>query len=238
MPVTPAKLTVKISGKNSTITLLNEGEINLLKKPGLTEISVTLVFPVLTGSKPAAHYLELLEKAKTDKSKSTTKFILTRTSPSGNQLFDTNIKVSVEDYSINENAEKGFDLSVDIKLKQYKEYSVKKVTLPSTTSGSGASGGTSGSGSGGSGSGGSGSAGNGASSGGTKAATVTTTRAADSAPKATTYTVKSGDTLWALSSRFYGNGALYTRIFDANRDKIQNPNLIYVGQVLTIPDAK
>jgi nucleoid-associated protein YgaU len=33
----------------------------------------------------------------------------------------------------------------------------------------------------------------------------------------------------------YGNPALFTRIFDANRDEISNPNLIFVGQVLRIP---
>lgn len=50
-----------------------------------------------------------------------------------------------------------------------------------------------------------------------------------------TYTVKRGDTLWALAKKYYGNGSLFPRIFDANRDKLKNPNLIYVGQVLRIP---
>ena len=39
---TPEKLTVKIKGQNETITLLNEGEINFLRVPGLTEIVVRL----------------------------------------------------------------------------------------------------------------------------------------------------------------------------------------------------
>lgn len=50
-----------------------------------------------------------------------------------------------------------------------------------------------------------------------------------------TYTVKSGDSLWAIAKKFYGNGAKYTAIYNANRSKIKNPNLIYPGQVLTIP---
>ena len=53
------------------------------------------------------------------------------------------------------------------------------------------------------------------------------------APK--TYTVKSGDTLWGIARRFYGNGTKYPTVFNANRGKIRNPNLIYPGQVLTIP---
>lgn len=53
--------------------------------------------------------------------------------------------------------------------------------------------------------------------------------------KTKTYTVKSGDCLWNIAKRFYGNGAQYTKIYNANRGKIKNPNLIYPGQVLTIP---
>lgn len=55
-------------------------------------------------------------------------------------------------------------------------------------------------------------------------------------PKAKkTYTVKRGDTLWGIAKRFYGSGAKYPTIYNANRSKIKNPNLIYPGQVLTIP---
>ena len=64
-------------------------------------------------------------------------------------------------------------------------------------------------------------------------------REKDNAPKkenkAKTYTVKSGDCLWNIAKKYYGNGAKYTQIFNANKDKISNPNLIYPGQVLTIP---
>ena len=51
-----------------------------------------------------------------------------------------------------------------------------------------------------------------------------------------TYTVKSGDCLWNIAKKYYGNGAQYTKIYNANRGVIGgNPNLIYPGQVLTIP---
>lgn len=55
-------------------------------------------------------------------------------------------------------------------------------------------------------------------------------------PKSTgTYVVKAGDTLWAIAKKYYGNGSQYIKIFNANKDKIKNPNLIYPGQKLTIP---
>lgn len=49
------------------------------------------------------------------------------------------------------------------------------------------------------------------------------------------YTVKSGDCLWNIAKQYYGDGSQYMKIYNANRDKISDPNLIYVGQVLTIP---
>lgn len=50
-----------------------------------------------------------------------------------------------------------------------------------------------------------------------------------------TYRVVSGDCLWNIALRYYGNGTAWTRILDANKDKIRNPNLIYPGQVFVIP---
>ena len=52
-----------------------------------------------------------------------------------------------------------------------------------------------------------------------------------------TYTVKKGDCLWNIAKKFYGNGSKYTKIYEANKDKIKNPQLIYAGQVLVIPPA-
>jgi nucleoid-associated protein YgaU len=50
-----------------------------------------------------------------------------------------------------------------------------------------------------------------------------------------TYTVKSGDTLWAIAERFYGDGSMWTRIHDANRGRIADPDMIQPGWTLTIP---
>ena len=55
-------------------------------------------------------------------------------------------------------------------------------------------------------------------------------------PKSTgSYVVKSGDTLWKIAKKYYGDGTKYTKIYNANKGKIKNPSLIYPGQKLTIP---
>lgn len=55
-------------------------------------------------------------------------------------------------------------------------------------------------------------------------------------PPARTHTVVPGDTLWRIALRFYGDGGRFPTIHEANRDIIgNNPNLIFPGQVLTIP---
>jgi nucleoid-associated protein YgaU len=47
--------------------------------------------------------------------------------------------------------------------------------------------------------------------------------------------IQSGDTLWGIAERAYGNGARYQEIFEANREVIENPDLIYPGQKIRIP---
>lgn len=56
----------------------------------------------------------------------------------------------------------------------------------------------------------------------------------NSSGKAKTHTVVSGESLWVIAKKYYGNGAQYTKIYNANKDKIKDPNKITVGQVFTI----
>lgn len=64
-----------------------------------------------------------------------------------------------------------------------------------------------------------------------------TTKSTATESKTRTYTVKSGDCLWRIAQKFLGKGSRYTEIYNLNRDKISNPNLIYPGQVLRIPNS-
>jgi nucleoid-associated protein YgaU len=58
---------------------------------------------------------------------------------------------------------------------------------------------------------------------------------ASSAPAARTYTVQAGDSLSKISKQFYGDANKYMKIFEANKDKLADPDKIKPGQELVIP---
>lgn len=209
-PVTPSKITLKVNGKNETVTLINEGEANILKAAGLTDIEFELRLPnegypyAVYPSKyrPAKFYLEKLEELKVGKK--SFQYILTRRKPKKKKIFDTNMTVSLEDYSIVDDVGEGFDITVKVKLKQYKEFTTKictiDISLPKPQ------------------------------------ASMQQNRETSNAPSGGTYTVVSGDCLWKIAKQFYGDGSKWGTIYNANKSVIGgNPNLIYPGQVLTIP---
>ena len=210
LPVPPSSLQLKIGNNNKTYTLINGEDINVLKSAKLTEISFEMLLPGVQygfakykdGFKHASYFLEQIELLKTNKKPF--QFIVIRNLPNGTFLFDTNMKVSLEEYTIKEDSDEGFDVTVSVKLKQYKDYGTKTYEIKNTPSG-------------------------------TTASENNNRAPSDNQPKATTYTVKKGDSLWKIAKKYYGNGSKYTKIYEANKSKIKNPNLIYPGQVFTIP---
>ena len=52
----------------------------------------------------------------------------------------------------------------------------------------------------------------------------------------TQVTVQPGNTLWGIASKNFGDGMLFVRVFEANKERISNPDLIYPGQVFAIPN--
>lgn len=217
LPIAPKKLQLKVKNQNKTYTLINQGEVNVLKKPGLTEIEFeallpNVIYPFALYDKgdfqQADYYLGKLEDLKTEKKKF--QFIVSRKLPNGDVLFNTNIKCSLEDYSIVEDAkEYGMDVMVKIKLKQSTDFKVKTCKVKKKEK-----------------------------SKKKKVKTKKKRSTNKNTSKAKTYTVKKGDCLWKIAKKFYGDGSKYTVIYKANKKKIKNENLIYAGQKLTIPALK
>lgn len=57
-------------------------------------------------------------------------------------------------------------------------------------------------------------------------------------PAPVTITVQPGFTLWGIAEQNFGDGVAYVQVFEANKDKIRDPDLIYPGQVFTIPQSE
>lgn len=211
MPITPSKVKVKINNQNKTLTLISGEEINILKEAKLTDVSFDVVLPQVPypftngGAQSADYYLSLFERLK--QSKTPFQWILNRSRPDGVALFYSNLTVGLEDYQITDDANEGFDLTVSVKLKQYRAFGTKTVQITPSPAPS-------------------------------QPATATVQkppRETTSAPKAANYTVKSGDCLWNIAKKQLGDGSRWKEIYELNKDKIKNPNLIYSGQSLTMP---
>ncbi len=211
LPVAPSKLQLKIGNANKTYTLINDGEINVLKTPGLTEIDFEVLLPFAEynfarykdGFKPAEYFLKKFEEMKTGREPF--QFIVTRWLPNGTQIYGTNMKVSLEDYSIKDDFSNGFDTMVSVSLKQYRDYGTKVCNI--------------------------------AFSGTKPTVAVQSQRAlSDNVPSGGAYTVQPGDCLWKIAATHLGSGSKWSEIYNANKDVVGgNPNLIYPGQILTIP---
>ncbi len=126
LPVSPASVNIAHKNMNETIKLINDAEFNLLKQEGLKEISFKFMIP--SQRYPFARYLGFYQKPSyfMDKLKNLKKrakpfqLIIIRNYPnSGQAYFNTNLKVSLEDIKIEENAEEGMDVYVDVTFKDF-----------------------------------------------------------------------------------------------------------------------
>ncbi len=226
-PVTPGSMTIKVKSQNKTITLINEGEVNLVKTPGLSEIIINELllpsiqkypFAVYEGGKfkGAKYFLDKLEAWK--KKKKPVAFKLSRTTPDNrNLLWDTDFDVTIEDYEIIEDAEKyGMDICVKLTMKQYRNWGAKKVKIKKKN-------------------------------GKNKISANTLRPAKEPAKK---YTVKKGDTLLKIARKQLGDGSKRKGIYKLNKKTIEaaakkhgrksssNGYWIYPGTKLKLPGGE
>lgn len=136
LPVTPGKIQMDVNGRNKTVILINEGEVNLIKTSALTDISFECLIPQINkypfaryskGYKDAKYYLGHLEKLKN--ANKPFKFKITRKTQKKKILFETNMAVTLENYKIVEDSKNGIDLTIALELKQYREYGAKRAKI-------------------------------------------------------------------------------------------------------------
>lgn len=217
LPVTPAALSIKTPSMNKTITLINEGEVNLLKSPGLKEISFDFLLPrrkypwvnySIGSNYTAAAYIPMISLLK--ESKVPFQFIVTRMSPDNKPLDFNSITCQIEDYTFDEDAASlGSDVMCRIFLKEYKDYGSNGFSIVDTLVDA-------------------------AIGVAATAVTAVVTKKRSTASKTTPkkYTVKKGDTLWNICKKELGDGQKYKEI--AKLNKLENPDKIYPGQELRL----
>ena len=127
LPLTPQEIKISSENKNNTIMLINQGEFNILKKEGLKKISFEFILPAYKypfvnnslGFKNPKEYIAKLERLKMKKMPF--QFIIVRKYPTGKSYYNTNIKVSLENYEIKDTVEEFMDVVVSVELKEYKD---------------------------------------------------------------------------------------------------------------------
>lgn len=189
LPVKPTEYNVSVSHKNTVINVLKIGDVNLMGKTGLREITLSSFFPAKdynfsnnSDRKEPFTYVEMIERWR--KSGSPVRVIITGT---------LNMNATIESFSYGEK-DATRDIYYTMALKEYKNLNGGGTSSSSTRS------------------------------------TIESTESSG-----TSYTVKSGDNLWKIAKQVYGDGSKYMTIYEANKDKISNPNLINTGMVLVIP---
>ncbi|BDR66967.1 phage protein [Clostridium tetani] len=207
LPVLPEKIEFEEDGDNKTFDIINLGEINTINKPKLTKISFESFFPKFKG--PYVSSEQLFEQsfyiAKIREWREKKQKI--RFIFVGSPL-EVNDLFTIENSKMSENGGEVGDIYYSIELKRYKSYGAKKVVIVKPKNNN------------------------------------TTKNVAKvnkkpprpvEKPKVKTHTVVRGDTLWHIAKRYLGNGARWKEIYNLNKDKIKNPNLIYPGQIFKIP---
>ena len=208
-PVGPSKLEIKHNGKNKTVDLINDGEINILKKEGLMDIKTEFLLPnvrypfakYLDGFHKADFYLDYLKMYRENKQPFS--FIVSRWKSNGELINYFNMRCQLEDYTEKESTDEGYDVVVEVNLKQYEYYCTKLFTYDEKK--------------------------------GTATQWGTERWRPQNRNVNKTHIVQPGDTLWQLAISYYGMGGDYERIVKANNLTGDPRKVIKPGMKLYIP---
>lgn len=206
LPVTPAEIRTKTESRNKSVYILNFGELNLARKPGLQEISFTVLLPgrlySFVQTEGAFHepeyFLNLFREYKA--AEKPVQLIVFRKLADGSQIFCGNIEALLEDYMVTEKGGEQGDFWVDLRWKEYRNAKSIRYDMKKEADG--------------------------------QTALIEQGQARESKTPTGSYTVRSGDCLWAIAKRALGDGTKYREI--AEKNGIADPSRIYPGQVLKL----
>ncbi|MHB8034707.1 LysM domain-containing protein [Clostridium botulinum] len=209
IPVLPEKIEFNEDGNNKTYDIINLGEINTINLPKLTEISFESFFPLNKGPYVSSEQLFepsfYIAKIREWRDKKQKIRFIFTGSP-----LEINDLFTIENFKPSEEGGEVGDVHYSIELKRYKNYAAKKVVIvtPKTSA---------------------------ANQSVKKVIANSKAARPSNANKPKTHTVSGNDTLWHIAKRYLGDGNKWPQIYNLNKDKIKNPNLIYTGQVLRLP---
>lgn len=143
-PVAPKEIETKINGMNKTLNLINQAEINVIKGNRLTDYSFDLLLPnskypfaqydKAAGFQNSTYFLNKLQTLKNQK-KPFEMIILKANGNAGSDVFQNIVQqVTLENYTIKDNADDGTDITVLLELKSYVNYGVTKLKVKKSTS--------------------------------------------------------------------------------------------------------
>lgn len=206
LPVNPTTFQIKCGSNNDSVNVVGLGEITVMQGRAALQITFSSFFP-------ATYFPGCKVRNPVQPLTLINKIKKWKESDKPIHLIATkcgiNMYCTIEDFPHSESGGDVGTYAYTLTLKEYREVTVRqvKVSIPKTNTE-------------------------------TPKATVPkpSEPRVDNTVKPKTYTVKGGDCLWNIARKFYGNGNKYMTIYNANKSVIGgNPNLIYAGQVLTIP---
>lgn len=206
LPVLPESIQRNRPGTNKKSSVVKLGEITNIGLLGLEDLQINSFFPaqpypfVQTKGQfeGPEFYIDFFQQIRKDRRP--VRMIVTDT--------DLNVLVSIEDFSTTRRWGTD-DIDYVLKVKEYREHTIKMLSATGTTS----------------------------STGNVSPVSITDSNSNRPVEKTipTTYTVVSGDNLWMIAQRLLGNGDRWPEIYQLNKGIIKNPSLIYPNQVLTMP---